>query len=515
MARVRVIGMVSAGLVCTGFVTWSALAPRPSQPHSPAPSAVTGAAHVVSGAASPVRTSEPGVLARVLSIALPPRSESVPAVAAATTTATQDSSPIAPAKGRPHAKRESALATPAAGRETRSTIAALAKADRSKRQSPKQAAPGESMHDPDADWYAPAPEEEWDAPVVEEHAFATGRPRAPKREASLGGDWYDSLGERSYDASGSGSGADWFDATMADSTMPDAASSAVISPVTRASGRGPASTSQHGLTFEAAAPRTSASHGLRRVALAPAITSAQRPAEACDADIVSPVALPAPAFRLETGEAAVTVASLGPKLSGTGRAAFPGLAAPQPAPIEKSAPRFCPIGSAEKKTKKERWCTRADKGGVSFREGPVVRFHPNGKKRGEGAYVGGQLHGAFVEYSNAGRKIAEGSYRKGRKQGAWTFWWENGKKQSEGSFSAGDRAGVWTYYDEKGRKSSMGEIRTVDDVEKKEGRWVFWHSNGKKAQEGQFENGRKVGVWKSFDEKGRTLVASRHGEEIE
>ena len=110
---------------------------------------------------------------------------------------------------------------------------------------------------------------------------------------------------------------------------------------------------------------------------------------------------------------------------------------------------------------------------------------------------------------------AEGAYRDGKKTGVWTAWWDNGKKQSQGPYVAGDRSGTWAYFDEKGRQTSQGELRTIGNVEKKQGRWTYWHANGTKSQEGTFREGRKDGAWKSFDEKGRQVSALlwREGEE--
>lgn len=566
MARVKLIGVLSAGLVCTAFVTWSALPSRSPSANSSSPRSASGLARPSGSQRPPAQTpsgapgspyesagdtlsagrtppdasgrpegtfsSEPenegSWLSGVLAFALPPRSETVPADEATASSAPSSGRvALVPSRETPE--------LPAPGRESKRTVAALAKADRS---NPKASGASiaakhaieenEPVVDPDADWYAPAPDDV-DAVAPEGYAQLTGRVRAPKREASAGGDWYDSLGERVADESpANGGGADWFDPgfgaedaaftgdglTFGGDGRPMAAAGTELLSTPANDG------AVSGDSPFGGAPRTVAPRRYRLVTLVPAKAAERRAAGAMHGasapavSPVSPVALPALADAI-SGEPGVTVASLGPKLPGAGSDAFPGLSAPQPSREKKPAPRFCPIGSVEKKTKKERWCARSDKGGVSFREGPVVLYHPSGKKRAAGSYVNGQLHGAFVEYSAGGRKIGEGAYKKGRKNGPWVFWWENGRKQSEGSFVAGDRTGVWTYYDEKGRKSSQGAIRTVHKVEKKEGRWVFWHPNGRKAQEGVFENGRKTGVWKSFDEKGRTLVASRHGEEIE
>ena len=302
--------------------------------------------------------------------------------------------------------------------------------------------------DPDADWYAVVEEP---AEGEEEHVLPRGKPQSPSREVGQA-DWYDGLGG-------------------------------------------------------AKLGRSAAPEDFRVVRLANAAPGVPGAAGSAPAGMAG---LPAPSKATGSAVPGVAVASLGPKLEGKGATAYPGLAAPLPVATPKTS--FCPIGSKEKSSKTERWCTRTDKGGVSFKDGPVVLIYANGKKRAEGTYDDGVFHGVFVEYSPQGRKIAEGAYKKGRRNGRWTFWWDDGKKQSEGPFASGERSGVWTYYDEQGRKQSQGEIRTIGNVEKKQGRWTFFHANGAKAQEGQFDAGVKTGAWKTFDTRGR-LVATLASEE--
>lgn len=433
----------------------------------------------------------------------------------------------APAEA-PAATRWTVVTVPAPGSESRRTIALLSKNERApartraaastSTRTPIVPALDEPVADPDADWYA-APEEvdHSTQTFAEAHpGVVRGVPRMrrlPVRDAGSP-DWYDSLSRREADPADAE--VDVASPSLADVLLErlDAAPHAARSSrgvATRSSGSPRATGARRASRpdGELAIACAASSTQYRLVKLEPSVAPRAPLGSAAGAPAVR--GLPSPA---DSGAPTIVLASLGSRLPGAGTTEYPGLAAPRP----ESTPRptsFCPIGTVEKKSKSERWCTRADKGGVSFREGPVAFLDENGKKRAVGAYVGGSLQGPFVEYGSRGTKIGEGTYKNGKKAGAWTFWWDNGKKQSQGAYVAGERTGLWTYYDEKGRKTSQGELRTVGKVEKKQGRWTFWHANGTKSQEGTFREGKKDGAWKTYDEKGRQLavLVFRDGDE--
>ena len=199
----------------------------------------------------------------------------------------------------------------------------------------------------------------------------------------------------------------------------------------------------------------------------------------------------------------------GSSVAPDGVVSTPSLSGNPAAPAAPVEPAFCPIGAQEKAAKasvggRERFCTRADKGGIAFREGPYLAFHPNGKKRAEGAYVGGRMGGAWAEYYDTGRKAGEGEYAQGKRSGNWVFFWETGRgKSSEGLFRAGNKNGRWIFYDDRGRKESEGELKTTENVERETGRWTYWHPNGTKRAEGTYRDGRREGKWTEFNVSGK------------
>ena len=490
MARLKVVAIGSTAFLLVAAVTWSAIPRRASSPSlsvppgsemEPSDGPHVGQAVVPKRSGGTSSTSSPSpsssLLAKVFALVVP----------AAKTEPTPLS--LHPARAQRVEGRWTVVSVPV----DRAPVAALPA---------KTPAPvAEPVVDTDADWYADAPDE---GPATKTYAQANpgrvrGVPRRlPVRDAG-NADWYDSLGSREASAPAGGTSIDALVASTQDRR--------VVSRDARGSSGMRATLDSHVVRDASSAACDSDTTRYKLVKLTPSAAPANE-----RLSLAKPLTrgLPAP----HDDEPAIVVASLGPRLPGAGTVAYPGLAEPLP----ESTPRpvaFCPLGSVEKKNRSERWCTRADRGGMAFREGPVSFLYSNGKKRAQGTYDDGILQGPYVEYATNGRMTAEGAYRDGKKTGVWTAWWDNGKKQSHGPYVAGERSGVWTYFDEKGRKISQGELRTVANVEKKQGRWTYWHANGTKSQEGTFREGRKDGAWKSFDEKGRQVSALlwREGEE--
>ncbi|HKQ48639.1 MAG TPA: hypothetical protein VJZ71_11260 [Phycisphaerae bacterium] len=58
-----------------------------------------------------------------------------------------------------------------------------------------------------------------------------------------------------------------------------------------------------------------------------------------------------------------------------------------------------------------------------------------------------------------------------------------------------------------GRVTAEGYVKRVGWGDyRRHGHWVTYHANGQKASEGMYEDGVKVGEWRSWDEYGRALA---------
>jgi antitoxin component YwqK of YwqJK toxin-antitoxin module len=95
------------------------------------------------------------------------------------------------------------------------------------------------------------------------------------------------------------------------------------------------------------------------------------------------------------------------------------------------------------------------------------------------------------------------------KNGRFTEWYP-GKKQIkfQGMLTKkGDRNGKWTFYSENGNELSF----TVYENGKKEGFTIVKYPNGAIHYTGEYKNDKTVGVWKTYDEKGKLVTEKDFG----
>jgi antitoxin component YwqK of YwqJK toxin-antitoxin module len=95
------------------------------------------------------------------------------------------------------------------------------------------------------------------------------------------------------------------------------------------------------------------------------------------------------------------------------------------------------------------------------------------------------------------------------KDGRFTEWYP-GKKQVkfEGEVDIkGNREGKWLFYSDKGHVLSF----TFYDKGKKEGYSVVKHPNGRLHYHGEYHHDKMVGVWTSYDEKGKLKQEKDYG----
>ena len=82
------------------------------------------------------------------------------------------------------------------------------------------------------------------------------------------------------------------------------------------------------------------------------------------------------------------------------------------------------------------------------------------------------------------------------------FYYENGQKRVEGEYNReGKKDGKWTYWYEDGNKWSEGYFK--DGLNHKER--TTWHETGEMHYTGNYEMGKRVGVWKFYNEDGELV----------
>ncbi len=182
-------------------------------------------------------------------------------------------------------------------------------------------------------------------------------------------------------------------------------------------------------------------------------------------------------------------------------------------------------------------------------EGPATWFYIDGKQRVEANYREGLLHGRRIEWDGAHKRLNDDEYERGRKlghhqetytndrvsveghfylpgdvihqtfdwsqgrldsslvttidkdqrTGVWTWWHANGQKQLEGQYEDDRPTGVFCWYYSNAQKQSQGAY--VDG--KRDGVWTTWHTNGQKESEGRYFAGEKASDWLTWSAEGQ------------
>jgi antitoxin component YwqK of YwqJK toxin-antitoxin module len=149
--------------------------------------------------------------------------------------------------------------------------------------------------------------------------------------------------------------------------------------------------------------------------------------------------------------------------------------------------------------------------------GSWIWFYPNGQKRREATYLGGEIAGDAINYAADGSVANKETYVDGRlktlKAGyygpglkSWEGWyllarpivrtnynWWEGDASTViiGSEGRDQRHGLWTWWHPNGQKQTEGKY-VLDAAE---GHWLWWHPNGQTWIEGDYVLGKKSGPW--------------------
>lgn len=160
------------------------------------------------------------------------------------------------------------------------------------------------------------------------------------------------------------------------------------------------------------------------------------------------------------------------------------------------------------------------------KDGPVRIYHADGTLETEGRYARDSRHGPWTTVSHEHDTLSIVIFRYGRKHGVQRYWAPNGQLLREEWFKDGVPHGPLhrffadgsprqraTYrkgllngeYTEwfKVDSTSVGLIigRYKDGV--REGRWTWFFANGNPKQQGRYEHGKQVGLWRTWDPGGR------------
>ena len=112
----------------------------------------------------------------------------------------------------------------------------------------------------------------------------------------------------------------------------------------------------------------------------------------------------------------------------------------------------------------------------------------------------------LTEYHPNGKVKGKGTGTFKAKEGKWEFFHQNGEKMTAGEFKNGKKMGVFQHWDEKGRLVEE-EVWNADGTQRQSWTVMSYHWNDKKAYEGSLtHDGWKTGIWKYWYELGERKI---------
>ena len=150
-----------------------------------------------------------------------------------------------------------------------------------------------------------------------------------------------------------------------------------------------------------------------------------------------------------------------------------------------------------------------------LRQGMFTDYHENGRIKLQGKYIAGRKEGSWREYNKRGRLVKTSLYKKGKVvdiEAQDTFkdlavYFDNGRIKEQGKTKNGKRHGMWKLYDQKGKLTSTINYSEGLVIQKQNSqrieKFATYHNNGRLKEEGFIKNGKKDGAWKSYNMRGK------------
>jgi antitoxin component YwqK of YwqJK toxin-antitoxin module len=124
-------------------------------------------------------------------------------------------------------------------------------------------------------------------------------------------------------------------------------------------------------------------------------------------------------------------------------------------------------------------------------------YHPNGSLEKAGNYIHGKKDGLWLSYHYNGMMSDSTTYNKGHRIGNSYGWYENAYPSDSSTWNP-DGSGISVGWFNNGNPSYAGRY---GPGEKKQGKWIFYHRNGKPSAIEMYEDGKMVDK-QYYDEQG-------------
>lgn len=152
-------------------------------------------------------------------------------------------------------------------------------------------------------------------------------------------------------------------------------------------------------------------------------------------------------------------------------------------------------------------------------------YHEDGSLRYKGQFENGQPFGTFrhyfpdgklqsilmyktpsvayvTHYYSTGEKLAKGKYINQKKDSTWLTYGAKNKVVEQGDYDMGKKVGIWKTFYLNGAISA--EMNYNNDV--KDGSYIMYFENGKVKDESTFVNGKLNGLSTLYDSQGKKVL---------
>lgn len=140
---------------------------------------------------------------------------------------------------------------------------------------------------------------------------------------------------------------------------------------------------------------------------------------------------------------------------------------------------------------------------MTFRQSGKVAyarlFHPNGKRMGEGKYIGEIRDSLWLYYDEAGKLLSKDRYVNGKKDGTCYVYLPDGKLAEERNYRLDVQHGAFKQYLDGKRLKAQGTFTNG----LMEGKASYYYPNGVEVAAGYYKNGEKNGPWIYKNEDGK------------
>ncbi len=150
-------------------------------------------------------------------------------------------------------------------------------------------------------------------------------------------------------------------------------------------------------------------------------------------------------------------------------------------------------------------------------------YYKNRKLKKYSSFKGGKLEGIQREYTEEGKVMLSSVYKAGKileqggiinslgkKDGKWVYYYSDGKIRKTGNYRDGLKQGEWIYYYSNGNIEQKGTY--IDDEE--DGLWILYNTDGIVIKKDNYSLGKKNGEYIEYDINGNEIVKGEYYEDL-